>query len=92
MKNNLYQNKYRIPSARLQNWDYRSAASYFVTICSKNREHIFGKIENGKMIFNDLGKQAWQNFENINIYTDYAVVTNFVIMPNHVHAIIELIE
>jgi len=90
MKNNLFRNKYRIPSARLQNWDYRSAAPYFITICSKNREHIFGEIENGKMILNDLGKQAYQNFENINIYTNYAVVTNFVIMPNHVHAIIEL--
>jgi len=90
MKNNLYQNKYRISSARLQNWDYRSAAPYFVTICSKNREHIFGEIENGKMILNDLGKQAGQYLININIYTDYANVVNFVIMPNHVHAIIEL--
>ncbi len=90
MKNNLYHNKYRIPSARLKNWDYRSAASYFVTICSKNRQHIFGEIENKKMILNDLGKQAYQNFVNINVLVDYAEVVNFVIMPNHVHAIIVL--
>lgn len=41
---NLYQNKYRIPSARLQNWDYGSNAMYFVTICTAHRECYFGEI------------------------------------------------
>ncbi len=41
---NKYQNKYRIPSARLQSWDYGSNAAYFVTICTKNRKHFFGEI------------------------------------------------
>lgn len=39
-----FKNKYRIPSARLQNWDYGANATYFITICTKNREHFFGKI------------------------------------------------
>lgn len=51
-----FQNKYRIPSARLQNWNYGSAGFYFVTICTKNREHYFGEIENGKMKLSELGK------------------------------------
>jgi putative transposase len=51
-----YQNKYRIPSARLQNWDYGSNAAYFVTICTKNREHFFGEIVDGEMHLNDIGK------------------------------------
>ena len=40
----LFNNKYRIPSARLQNWNYANEAMYFVTICTKNRENYFGEI------------------------------------------------
>jgi REP element-mobilizing transposase RayT len=39
-----YKGKYRIPSARLQNWDYGANAAYFVTICTAHREHFFGEI------------------------------------------------
>ena len=40
----LYKNKYRIETTRLKNWDYSSNGYYYITICTKNREHIFGKI------------------------------------------------
>lgn len=40
----LYKNKYRIESARLQNYDYGSNGAYFVTICTKNRIQYFGEI------------------------------------------------
>ena len=40
----LYQNKYRIATTRLQNWDYGSPGLYFVTINTKNREKYFGEI------------------------------------------------
>jgi REP element-mobilizing transposase RayT len=39
-----YQNKYRIPTNRLQGYDYGANGCYFVTICTKNREHYFGDI------------------------------------------------
>ena len=39
------QNKYRIPSARLQNWDYGENGAYFITICTKNMVHYFGDVE-----------------------------------------------
>lgn len=39
-----FQNKYRIPTNRLSGFDYGSNAFYFVTICTKNREHYFGEI------------------------------------------------
>lgn len=41
---NLFRNKYRIPSARLEGFDYGSNAAYFVTICTKDKEHFFGEI------------------------------------------------
>jgi len=57
-----FQNKYRNTSTRLQNWDYGWNAPYFVTICTKNREHYFGKIVDGEMIF--FGPQS-QNLPSI---------------------------
>jgi hypothetical protein len=39
-----FKNKYRIPSARLQSWDYGANGAYFITICTQNREHFFGEI------------------------------------------------
>jgi len=44
LMSDLYQNKYRISSARLQTWDYANEGMYFVTICTKNRECYFGEI------------------------------------------------
>jgi putative transposase len=39
-----YKSKYRISSARLSHWDYNREAVYFITICTKDQEHFFGKI------------------------------------------------
>lgn len=85
-----FQNKYRIPSARLQNWDYGWNAPYFVTICTKNREYYFGDIVDGKMQLSEIGdivKNEWlKTFEmrpDMNLMMD-----EYVIMPNHFHAII----
>lgn len=39
-----FKNKYRIASARAQWWDYGWNGAYFITICSKNRQHFFGEI------------------------------------------------
>lgn len=50
-----FQNKYRIPSARLQGWDYGENGAYFVTICTHNRECYFGDILEGKMILSEMG-------------------------------------
>ena len=51
-----FQNKYRIPTPRLQNWNYGSEAMYFVTICTAHRECYFGNIVNGEMVLSELGK------------------------------------
>ncbi len=58
-----FQNKYRISSARLKNWDYGWNAAYFVSICTANRECFFGNIVDGKMEMTEIGelaKKYWQ--------------------------------
>jgi len=83
-----FRNKYRIPSNRLKNWDYGSNSAYFITICTKNREHFFGEIQNGKMQLNELGKNAFQFWMEIPNHFPFIELGNFVVMPNHTHGIL----
>jgi putative transposase len=83
-----FQDKYRIPSARLQNWDYRWISNYFITICTQNREHFFGKIENGKMNLNQFGQYAAYFWSEIPNHFPNVDLGNFVVMPNHVHGVL----
>jgi REP element-mobilizing transposase RayT len=86
----LYQNKYRIPSIRLQTWDYGSNASYFITICTKNMKHFFGKVVNGKMQLSKSGELAHNCWLQIPEHFPIAQLDEFVIMPNHMHGIITI--
>ena len=77
-------------SIRLKEYDYSTPGAYFVTVCALNREHLFGKIVDGKIRLNKTGKiiqSGWgelsQNYQGVN--TDA-----FVVMPNHIHGIIVL--
>lgn len=83
-----FQNIYRIPSARLRNWDYGSNAIYFVTICTQNREHYFGEITDGQMNLSDTGKMANRFWFEIPEHFPFVQLGEFVVMPNHVHGII----
>ena len=95
-----YQNKYRIPSVRLQTWDYGNDASYFVTICTQQREHFFGTIvkthcnasqnETNKMQLNDIGKLVEHEWiKTPDLRPDMNLqLGEFVVMPNHFNAII----
>ncbi|HSA07265.1 MAG TPA: hypothetical protein P5556_08805 [Candidatus Gastranaerophilales bacterium] len=79
-------------SIRLKGYDYSSAGSYFFTICAQGREKILGEINNNRIILNNAGKMVEQwliattnKFNNISI-------NEYVIMPNHLHCIISLID
>ncbi|MBK7097192.1 MAG: transposase [Sphingobacteriales bacterium] len=85
-----FQNKYRISSARLQNWDYASEGAYFITICTKDRLHYFGEIENGKMILSNVGVIADLMWYEIKNHAKNIELGEFMVMPNHVHGILIL--
>ena len=85
-----FNNRYRISSTRLQSWDYAKNGLYFVTICTKNHEHYFGEIIDGEMQLSQIGEiveSEWiKTFEmrpDMNLRMD-----EYVVMPNHFHAII----
>jgi putative transposase len=85
-----FRNKYRIPSARLQSWDYRWAGAYFITICTRNRQHYFGEIANGEMQWSPVGIIADILWHEIPHHARNAGLDAFVVMPNHVHGILIL--
>ena len=85
-----FQNKFRNETIRLQNWDYRWAGSYFITICTKNREHFFGEIINGKMNLSNIGVLADIFWHEIKNHAKNIKLDAFVVMPNHIHAILTL--
>ncbi len=85
-----YQNKYRIQSTRLPNWDYGWNASYFVTICTQNRIHYFGEIVGGVMQFSEIGQMAEKFWHEIPQHFPFVELDAFVVMPNHIHGIITI--
>ncbi|KAB1154099.1 transposase [Flavobacterium luteum] len=85
-----FKNKYRIESTRLKNWDYSRQAAYFITICTANREHFFGKTENEEIILSLIGsivEQEWIKTPDIRPDMNLEL-GEFVVMPNHFHGII----
>jgi REP element-mobilizing transposase RayT len=75
-------------SPRLPGYDYAQPGVYFITICTAHRQHLFGNIENGMMICNTLGQIAHQELFNLPSRWHMVDVDTFVVMPNHIHAII----
>lgn len=88
MRTDKFQNKYRIPSARLQTWNYGNNGIYFITICTKNREYYFGEIENGQMQLSEMGMLAEKYWYEISEHFSHVQLDEFVVMPNHLHGII----
>jgi putative transposase len=85
-----YKGKYRSESNRLRGWDYSSDGHYFITINTYDRACLFGDIVNGKMILNDFGKIATDEwFKSFEIRQEL-FLNEFILMPNHLHAIVGL--
>lgn len=87
---NKFKNKYRIESARKPKWDYRKDGAYFITICTKSREHFFGEIENGTMQLSGVGILAEVFWHEIINHTTNVKLGQFVVMLNHIHGILIL--
>lgn len=76
-------------SPRADFHDY-SGGDYFITICTRDRKHYFGHISDNEMHHNAIGDYCKLQFEQISMHYPYAEVPLFVIMPNHVHAIVSV--
>ena len=69
--------------------DY-SGGDYFVTICTQGKRHYFGEIFNGTMHLNAIGVFVDNEMERLPRHYRYVEVPLWVVMPNHVHAVIRI--
>ena len=77
---------------RLSNYDYSSNGAYYVTICTHNQVHLFGKVnpETGTILYNEAGKMVLQWLHSIpNKYSSVSLDC-CVVLPNHIHFILFL--
>ena len=89
MDETKYRGRYRIPSARAW-WHQYNGGTYFVTICTKNREHFFGEIKDGIMTRSEVGEYLNQQILSTpQVRPDMNLeIPTFTIMPNHVHLLV----
>ena len=71
-------------------WHDYNSGIYFVTICSKDKQHIFGKIKDSIMILSDIGKIVERCILDISNHHTNVELWNHVIMPNHIHMVINV--
>lgn len=77
-------------STRLPGWDYGGDGSYFITILTQNRKPFFGDIKAGQIHLSDIGVLATQHWCRLTEYHKHIELGAFVVMPNHLHGIIQL--
>ncbi|WP_217707019.1 transposase [Pedobacter ghigonis] len=77
-------------SIRLKGYDYSKAGAYFITICCEERLRRFGKVSDDKMILNELGRLAYDEWIKLAHRFSNFELDVFQIMPNHMHGIIVL--
>lgn len=98
--NNYNPNIHHRKSIRLRGYDYSKAGLYFITICTADRKCLFGKIVpvgvqnfeplRQKMVLNDSGEIANCCWLQIPEHFPDVFLHEHIVMPNHIHGIIEL--
>jgi putative transposase len=77
-------------SIRLRDYDYSQAAVYFITACTYHRECLFGEILSDEMRLNHQGVLVAETWKSLVAAHPNAVLDEWVVMPNHFHAIVIL--
>ncbi len=84
-------------STRLKEYDYSSPGAYFITICVKNHKQLLSEIVGTGVLdgpqnnLTEYGKVAEKHLSNMRDFYDTIKIDNYVIMPNHIHLLIQII-
>lgn len=79
-------------SPRRSEYDYTSAGGYFITICTKSRQHYFGEIMNAYMKLNDVWNIVDQYISSISDHFPHVEIHEHIVMPNHIHLLLLISE
>ncbi|MDX1995413.1 MAG: transposase [bacterium] len=79
-------------SIRLADYDYAQNGAYFVTLCTNQREHLFGEVLEGVMRLSEFGQVVAECWDAIPNHFPHVECDAFVVMPNHLHGIIVIVD
>jgi putative transposase len=86
--------RHRRRSIRRKGYDYTQAGSYFITICTQDRQCLFGEVANRRMRLNDAGEIVRDEWFRTAALRPYVLLDDdeFVAMPDHVHGIVRIVD
>ncbi len=77
-------------SIRLTGYDYSTSGAYFITICTHEREYLFGDVVNEIIQLNTVGDIARSHWQQLSQHHPNIIMDESIVMPNHLHGIIIL--
>ncbi len=75
-------------SIRIKGYDYARPGAYFITVCTHNREFLFGEVANDEMRLSTFGHIVESSWHDLPNHYSNLQLDAFMVMPNHVHGII----
>jgi hypothetical protein len=84
--------KHHRRSIRLKGYDYIQAGAYYVTICTWQRELLFGEVVEGRVHLNRMGVIVLRAWRDLPRHYPHLELGEFCVMPDHVHGIMVLVE
>jgi putative transposase len=84
--------KHKRRSIRLKGHDYSAAGTYFITLCTHQRDCLFGEIVDGVMQLNALGEIVQNHWMRLPKHHPNLRLDAFIVMPNHFHGILVLTQ
>jgi len=79
-------------SIRLREYDYSQPGFYFITVCTAQRECLFGEIVDGEMVLNEYGQMVRDEWAKTASIRREITLDEYVIMPNHFHRILVIVD
>jgi putative transposase len=83
---------HRRRSIRLRGYDYSQPGKYYVTICTENKEHLFGQVVEGEMHRNEFGEYVALCWKWLPRQYPYVGLDEWIVMPNHLHGILVITD
>lgn len=75
---------------RLQGYDYSQAGEYFITVCVRDRAHLFGQVIDSRMRLSPVGEIARHAWRSLQEWFPYVILDCYALMPNHIHGVLLL--
>lgn len=82
----------RRKSTHLRHYDYANPGYYFVTICTRDKQCLFGDVVDGVMRVNQVGVIVDACWRALPDHVAAVALDQYIVMPNHVHGVIRLCE